>query len=173
MKTQRIARVIILLTILSTNIGCDQVSKRLVRQHVGYYEQIGFLSNHLILTKVENTGAFLSLGNTLPAQVRFWWLSLVPLLALTGGLIYLMRKESLSPLSAVGISFLIGGGIGNLYDRLVYGSVTDFLHIDIGIAQTGIFNMADVSITSGVLMILYSSWRHRRELPSRREPDAA
>lgn len=135
-----------------------------------YYEEIGFLSNHLILTKVENTGAFLSVGNSLPAQVRFWLLSLLPLLVLAGGLVYLIRKESLSPLAVTGISFLIGGGIGNLYDRLVYGSVTDFLHIDIGIAQTGIFNLADVSITSGVIMILFSSWQNRRRLPSAPTP---
>jgi signal peptidase II len=171
MKTRRIARLIIILILLSSNIGCDQVSKHIVRQRVGYYEQIGFLSNHLILTKVENTGAFLSLGNSLPPQVRFWLLSFIPLIVLTGGLVYLILKENLSRLSVVGICFVIGGGIGNLYDRMVYGSVTDFLHIDLGFAHTGIFNMADVSITSGVITILLSSWLRRRRLPTVAMPD--
>jgi signal peptidase II len=171
MKTRRIARLIIILILLSSNIGCDQVSKHIVRQRVGYYEQIGFLSNHLILTKVENTGAFLSLGNSLPPQVRFWLLSFIPLIVLTGGLVYLILKENLSRLSVVGICFVIGGGIGNLYDRMVYGSVTDFLHIDLGFAHTGIFNMADVSITSGVITILLSSWLRRRRLPTVATPD--
>ena len=54
----------------------------------------------------------------------------------------------------VGISFVLGGGIGNMYDRIIHGSVTDFLHIDFVIFQTGIFNMADVSIMTGMFLIL-------------------
>lgn len=56
----------------------------------------------------------------------------------------------------MGISFVIGGGIGNLYDRVLYGSVTDFMHLKFGIFQTGIFNMADVSIMLGMLIIVSS-----------------
>jgi len=58
-----------------------------------------------------------------------------------------------------------GGGIGNVYDRIIYGSVTDFLHIDLGLFETGIFNMADVSITTGALILLantlYKNYRNR------------
>ena len=49
---------------------------------------------------------------------------------------------------------MVGGGIGNIYDRLIHGSVTDFLHLDFGLFQTEIFNMADVSIMVGMLTIL-------------------
>ncbi|MFA6946987.1 MAG: signal peptidase II [Pedobacter sp.] len=56
-----------------------------------------------------------------------------------------------------GWCFVIGGGIGNLYDRIVHGSVTDFLHLDLGVFQTGIFNMADVSIMLGMVLILSGS----------------
>ena len=52
------------------------------------------------------------------------------------------------------IGFIIGGGIGNIYDRFVYGSVTDFFHIDFVIFQTGIFNMADVSVMVGMFILL-------------------
>ena len=54
--------------------------------------------------------------------------------------------------------FLIGGGLGNIFDRALYGSVTDFLHIDFGLFQTGIFNMADVSVMVGVFTILLYSY---------------
>ena len=54
----------------------------------------------------------------------------------------------------VGMCFAIGGGIGNLFDRIHYGSVTDFLHIKWGMFQTGIFNLADVSIITGMIIIL-------------------
>lgn len=53
-----------------------------------------------------------------------------------------------------GWCFVIGGGIGNLADRIIHGSVTDFLHLDLGVLQTGIFNFADVSIMAGLMMIL-------------------
>ena len=60
------------------------------------------------------------------------------------------------------MSFAIGGGIGNIYDRLVHGSVTDFMHINFGLFQTGIFNMADVSITTGMFIFLYQSYSRQK-----------
>ena len=52
----------------------------------------------------------------------------------------------------------VGGGFGNIYDRLVYGSVTDFLQMNFVIVRTGIFNMADVSIMAGMFMILLEAY---------------
>ena len=52
----------------------------------------------------------------------------------------------------IGLCSVAGGGIGNIFDRVMYGSVTDFLYVRVGIFQTGIFNFADVSITAGVLL---------------------
>jgi signal peptidase II len=72
--------------------------------------------------------------------------------------VYVFTKKTLSLSRVVAISFVIGGGVGNIYDRLVHGSVTDFLHIDLGIVQTGIFNMADVSIMIGMVMLLIESF---------------
>ena len=58
-------------------------------------------------------------------------------------------------------AFVIGGGIGNLIDRIAYGSVTDFLLIKLGMFKTGIFNMADMSVTTGVLILLFLTIRYR------------
>jgi signal peptidase II len=99
----------------------------------------------LTLTKIENTGAFLSLGQSMPKILRTIFLTILPLIILGLTFIYLLTKKNLSSFKVVGLCFVIGGGVGNLFDRVVYGSVTDFLHIDFGIFQTGIFNMADVS----------------------------
>ena len=55
----------------------------------------------------------------------------------------------------IGLCFVIGGGVGNLFDRMVYGSVTDFLYLKFGVFQTGIFNMADVSIMTGMLFSFF------------------
>jgi signal peptidase II len=64
----------------------------------------------------------------------------------------------------IGISFIIGGGIGNIFDRIVHGSVTDFLHIDMGIFKTGIFNLADVSIMFGTACILVYNLTKRKKV---------
>lgn len=148
-----LSRVLILLLVLF-NIGCDQVTKSIVRKNVDYYENIKIISNHFTLTKVENSGAFLSSGDSLPLPIKFVLLSLLPLFVLGYGIYFLMTKTEMNKLFLTGICFVIGGGIGNLYDRILYGSVTDFLHIDFVIFQTGVFNIADVSIMLGMGMIL-------------------
>jgi signal peptidase II len=147
-------RNISILLLVLANAGCDQLSKNAARQNIGYYETIDVLGKHLVLTKIENSGAFLSTGDSLEGSVKFIFLSLLPLIALVYGIYYLLTNTDLPRLLVLGICFVIGGGLGNLYDRLVYGSVTDFLHIDFYAFKTGIFNLADVSIMIGMILIL-------------------
>jgi signal peptidase II len=161
MNSKRLLRSVILFAILAVNIGCDQLSKHVARQRIGDNERISVVANYVTLMKVENEGAFLSLGTSLPKTVRFILLSLLPLAVLGFGVGYLFTKTSMSWLSAVGFAFVIGGGMGNLYDRLLYGSVTDFLHIDFIIFQTGIFNMADVSIMTGMGMVILDAFHKK------------
>ncbi|HYF66998.1 MAG TPA: signal peptidase II [Ohtaekwangia sp.] len=164
LKSRNIIRTVLIVIVLLSNISCDQLSKRMVRKHIHYDAQIELITNHVTLTRVENSGAFLSLGNALPAMVKFIVLSLLPLMALLYGLVFVFRTYALPRLSLLAFCFVIGGGIGNIYDRIVYGSVTDFLHIDFVLFETGIFNMADVSIMVGILLILITLLRKPRVL---------
>ena len=63
-----------------------------------------------------------------------------------------------------GFCFIVGGGIGNIFDRIAYGSVTDFLYVDLGFFATEIFNMADVSIVLGTLIVLAYSIFGKKEV---------
>jgi len=150
-------RNLLIALLLIVNIGCDQVTKIKVREGMETMEQITVVKDILTLTKVENTGAFLSLGATWPNYLKAFLLIALPVVALLLMLVYLVKNKSLSNLSVVGWSFVVGGGIGNIYDRIVYGSVTDFLHLDFGIFQTGIFNMADVSVMVGMCLVIFGS----------------
>lgn len=143
-----------LLIIVALNLGCDQVSKIIARKNIEQYEQITIIKDRFILTKVENTGAFLSAGSNLPEFVRITVLTILPILVLGYGLWFLYSNKYLPRLMQIGVCFLVGGGIGNIYDRIVYGSVTDFLHMDFVLFRTGIFNMADVSIMVGIGLLL-------------------
>ncbi len=149
-----ILRNLSILLLVLANAGCDQLTKNVARKNIAYHETINVIGNHLILTKVENSGAFLSTGDTLASSVKFVVLSFIPLLALCYGIYYLLKNNQLNNLLVLGICFVIGGGLGNLYDRLIYGSVTDFLHIDFYLIKTGIFNLADVSIMIGMIILV-------------------
>jgi signal peptidase II len=161
MKVKGILRILVILAILSTNIGCDQISKNIIRQRIDYNEQISLVSNYLTLTKVENTGAFLSVGNSLPQPMKMLLLTILPIVVLGLALVYLLTKKNLPDVTSLGICFIVGGGVGNIYDRIIYGSVMDFLHIDFVIFQTGIFNMADVSIMTGMFIVLFELYFKR------------
>jgi len=151
---------------MASNIGCDQISKNIAREKLDYYEPIHLANDFLTLIKVENTGAFLSLGDSLPQPIKVILLTIVPLIVLVLACLYLLTRKDLTKMLVTGMCFIIGGGIGNIYDRVVYGSVTDFLHIDFGIFQTGIFNMADVSVMTGAIMILIGMQFGRTKLNS-------
>jgi len=153
MTTKSIIRIALILLIITVNIGCDQFSKKIVKRSVLPYETIHVLNDHLTVTRVENSGAFLSAGDSMSKASKQIFLTLIPVIAMVLGLVYLFLKP-VSGNMLVGLCFVIGGGVGNLFDRMLYGSVTDFLYLKFGIFQTGIFNMADVSIMAGMSVIL-------------------
>ena len=148
---------------LISNISCDQISKNIVRQKIEYNTQINVIGKYLILNKVENTGAFLGLGNSIPRPIYKLLMILLPLIVMGYALYFLMKSNNVSKLLIIGISFAIGGGLGNIYDRILYGSVTDFLYFDFVLFHTGIVNMADISVTIGFFMIVYEFYINRRE----------
>ncbi|MDR3694375.1 signal peptidase II [Mucilaginibacter sp.] len=158
MKSSRLIRTLLILLVLALNIGCDQLSKSFVRHHLDEYSEYTYLHQHISIRRVENTGAFLSLGDSLSGPMKTILLNVLPLLAVLFGLYYIFAKADLNRVTLVGIIFIVGGGIGNIYDRIMHGSVTDFLHINFVIFQTGIFNVADMSIMAGTFMILLHAW---------------
>lgn len=152
-KNTKWLRNTLFLALILLNIGCDQLSKSLVRQHMDYHDQISFVDEHVTLTKVENSGAFLSMGDEWSPEVKSLFLHVFPALMMLGLIVWLFRFRMHWGM-ALGICCIIGGGIGNIFDRLMYGSVTDFLYIHYGYLRTGIFNCADMSITFGALIII-------------------
>jgi signal peptidase II len=171
MNSSRIVRNLVIVLVLVSNIGCDQMSKNIVRKTLHYHQQIKLFDNHVMLTRVENSGAFLSIGDSLSLPVKFVVLILVPFTALLVGIFFLFSRSSLSRSTLFALSFIVGGGFGNIYDRYIYGSVTDFMHVDFVVFRTGIFNMADVSIMVGVFIILGSALlrKNHRQLDSESE----
>lgn len=157
----RLLRYFAILFLVVANVGCDQISKNYVRENIDQYERIPVVEDHFTLMKVENPGAFFGLGKDLSPTLKKLVLNLLPSLSIVAMLGLLFFQTNLSKLTIAGLAFTIGGGIGNIIDRIAYGSVTDFMHMDFILFQTGIFNMADVSIMAGLGMILVGYWRGR------------
>ena len=164
MKAKRAIRNFLILFLIFSNVSCDQISKNIVRQKMEYNSHIDLIGKYLILTKVENTGAFLGLGDSIPRPVYKLFMILLPLIVIGYGLYYLMKRNNLPKLLMIGISFAIGGGLGNIYDRILFGSVTDFLYFDFVFFHTGIVNMADISVTIGFFIIVYEFYINRSSL---------
>lgn len=157
MNTKRkvlLSRLAVIVLVL-LNIGCDQVSKKVVRENVSHQEFIPLIKNHFILTNVENKGAMLGFGANFPPTAKIILFQGLPLIVLLVLLYRMLTKTQTNNWMLLAFAFVIGGGIGNLIDRITVGSVTDFFQIRLGFFRTGIFNMADVAVTTGVLLILF------------------
>jgi signal peptidase II len=138
-------------------ISCDQATKAMARGGlVG--RPISFLGDAVRLEYAENTGAFLSLGASLPSRTRTLLFVGGTSLIILGLLVALARYRQGSMTGAFGLALLAGGAVGNLIDRVVYGgAVVDFVSLGLGPFRTGIFNLADVAITLGVVLVALQS----------------
>lgn len=157
---RRTALVVIIVLI---NIGCDQATKQLARDQLMSVEPLSYLGDFFRLSYVENKGAFLSLGAGLSEQLRYWALLILPLGLLVGLLLYTLFSTNVNRWQAIAFSFIIGGGVSNVYDRILYGQVVDFMNMGVGSLRTGIFNFADVSIMIGLGIMLPMIFKKEEE----------
>lgn len=157
MKNLRISNTALLALVLSTSVGCDQVTKIVAREQLEGLGRLSYLGDTFRLVLIENHGAFLGMGSEMPAALRTAIFVGVVSIALIAFLVWIMRTPDLSKFSVVAAGLVIGGGIGNVIDRVLFdGGVTDFLNLGIGTLRTGIFNVADVWIMLGAAMMLVS-----------------
>jgi signal peptidase II len=116
----------------------------------------------LRLQLAANTGAFLSLGASLSEKLRYAIFTAGPAALLTGLLGVALLARRLDPWRIIALALIAGGGVSNLLDRVIdAGRVTDFLNVGIGSLRTGIFNVADMAISAGAILLMLGS-RGRR-----------
>jgi signal peptidase II len=156
-----ILRFYIVMITLCCCVGCDQVSKSAARALLASGVTESLFADSLRLQLVENTGAFLSLGDSLPEHVRFTLFTAAAAVLLIGLVCAALFARRLGPARFIPLALVAGGGISNLIDRLVFhGHVTDFLNVGIGSFRTGIFNLADMAILGGAVLLIL-----RRHVP--------
>ena len=155
-------RTLLILILVIFNISLDQFSKVQVREKIVPGSRTELIGKQLQLMNVENSGAFLSMGSDSSPTVKLIFLLIIPVIVLGIVLYYVITNNTLDKKSIIGFSCIAGGGIANVYDRFMYGSVTDFLFMDFGgVFKTGVFNSADLSVTTGMVLLLMSSFMNR------------
>jgi signal peptidase II len=150
------SRLLILLIVLFVTVGLDRWTKILATDHLKNAGRLSYLGDTVRLDYAKNSGAFLSLGASLPTSVRgavFTW----AVAALLGFLVYLcLARPSMPRRMRIALSLVLAGGAGNLWDRIAEdGHVTDFMNLGIGPLRTGIFNVADIAIVAGVVLLAW------------------
>jgi signal peptidase II len=141
----------------------DRLSKSLVVSRLPLYDSVPVIQDFFHLTHVANTGALFGLMAGLASPLRGIVFITIPVLAILLILVFQFRTaESELPIQ-VGLSLILGGAMGNLYDRVLYGHVVDFLDFSLAGHHWPAFNLADSSICLGVFTLVLDLLRHDRQ----------
>ena len=145
---------IILLTIILFIV--DLGSKLLVSRLMDVYDSYKIVDDFFYITYVRNTGAAWSIFSD-----KTWMLVLVSLIIISLIIVYIVKNKPNSLVEKIGYALILGGSIGNFFDRIVYGYVIDFFDFYIFGYDYPIFNLADCFILIGVFLLVIYTWRSR------------
>src|SRR5262249_28361996 len=135
-------------------IGCDQATKQLAQSRLQGKPPQSFCHDVFRLYYTENPGAFLGLGGELPPGVRFAALVVINGCIAVAIAAVLWLRASMAWLKLFSCALVLAGALGNLVDRVrLDGLVIDFLNVGVGPLRTGIFNVADVALTTGAVLL--------------------
>jgi signal peptidase II len=139
----------------------DQLSKTGVVNSMDLYESIPLIPGFQ-LTYVRNAGAAFSFLSHAGGWQRWVFISLSSVVSIIL-CVWLSRLPKSALWTAAGLSLVLGGAVGNLIDRIVYGSVIDFLDVYYKTWHWPAFNIADSAITVGICILLLDSIRLSRQ----------
>ena len=145
---------LIWLAVIIVTVFLDQLTKSLTVLHLKPIDTLPLIEDVLHLTYVENTGA--AFGMMKDARWVFMVTSTAAIIGILGYMIHraYIKKEKMPWMEALSLSFIVGGGIGNMIDRTVLGYVVDM--IDCRFIHFAVFNVADSFVCVGAgLMVLY------------------
>jgi signal peptidase II len=142
-----------LLAISAIIIALDRVTKLWVTRHIIEGDGIVVIPHIFRITHVLNGGAAFSLFNNAPEQRTRWLLTGFSLLAALAVLVVLLRIGRRFSATALALALILGGAIGNAWDRIQYKMVTDFLEVYIVHYHWPDFNVADSAIVCGGILL--------------------
>jgi signal peptidase II len=143
----------------------DRLTKSIVKTHLSAWDNFTVIPGIFNIVHTENPGIAFGL---LADASNYWWrgvvligFSISVLIAVSAMLLRPASVAALSGLLRTGLSLVLGGAAGNLYDRIVNGTVTDFVEVHAGPYYFPAFNVADSAIFIGACLLLLDMWRSR------------
>ena len=133
----------------------DRLAKLLVEHRIPLHDGIQIIPGFFRLTHLENRGAAFGLFADSPSPWKIGALVLFSVIALVVVSSLLWKNSHTLSITGVGLSLILGGAVGNLWDRLTAGHVTDFLLFYVGQYQWPAFNVADSAIVVGATLLVY------------------
>ena len=143
-----------LLALIAVLVGCDHTTKHMAQSNLRDQPDVELVSGVLDLTYTENTDVGFSLLRAVPVEIRRPLLIalgvlMVPLLAL----MWFYRRRDATRAEHVAYALFLAGALGNVGDRIMRGYVIDFIHLH----HWPIFNVADICLTVGAILLLFST----------------
>ncbi len=135
-------------------VALDQVTKAIVRQVLPLGESRVVIPDLLDFTHVHNTGAAFGLLNAVEFPYKPVVMIAIAALALVAIAAYSTQLGFHEKLARLGLALILGGALGNLIDRAVFGYVVDFVDVYWGNTHFWAFNVADAAITVGAVLVL-------------------
>jgi len=146
---ERVPYVFLTLAIL----GFDRWTKVLIQSRFALNESASIIDGFFDITYVQNTGVAFGIFSSISSPTKSVILSLFSACAVVVVITYSVRSPQQNRLLQIALSLILGGALGNLYDRLAYGYVVDFLEFYVGKYHWPSFNIADAAISVGVALL--------------------
>ncbi len=136
-------------------IAADQLSKAWLVSTLAHGQSIT-MSSFFDLVFVMNSGAAFSFLSTASGWQRWFFVLLA--LGISAWIVVMIKRHALERLLPLALALVLGGALGNVIDRLVYGAVVDFLSFHLGRLYWPAFNVADSAISIGVVLMLWQQF---------------
>jgi len=141
----------------------DRITKIIVERRVSFFDTYKVIPGFFDIVRSQNRGVAFGIFNDSTSEWRTTLLVIASMAAVVLVTIMLWNVRRLDRWSIWGFSLILGGAAGNVFDRIVYGRVTDFLLLYIGDYQWPTFNVADSAIVVGSGLLLLDLLRSKRQ----------
>ncbi|WP_018664057.1 signal peptidase II [Heyndrickxia acidiproducens] len=129
-------------------VGIDQLAKWLVLKRMYLGESIEVIPDFFFITSTRNTGAAFSI-----LEGKMWLFYVITVIVIAAIIYYIQKYAKGKNLLGISLGLILGGACGNFIDRLFRGEVVDFVHLRFGSYDFAVFNVADSSLTIGVVLL--------------------
>ena len=149
----------VIISLILTMVCFDQWTKYLIKSNFSLYQSHPIIENFFHLTYITNDG--MAFGLTFPGGKKV--LLVMTILLTLFIILFLWKERNGHPLLKYGLVFILSGAIGNLIDRFLNGKVVDFLDFMVGDFHWYVFNIADSSVTIGMVLFILHSFIYNKE----------